>query len=89
MLVQKGIFVHTPINLLISLLRDYLLFQAIFGTFYQKLQGGFFVCLFLSAGVFIAIVLKRSYVWGVYKPNAHLLGDFSVHIMATHLIIAS
>lgn len=88
MLVQKGIFVHTPINLLISLLRDYLLFQAIFGIFYQKLQGGFF-CLFLSAGVLTAIVLKRSYVWGVYKLNAHLLGDFSVHKMATHLIIAS
>lgn len=60
MLEQKGFFVHTPINLLISLLRDYLLFQAIFGIFCQKLQG-----FFLSAGVLIVIVLKRSYVWDV------------------------
>ena len=58
MLGQKEFFVHTAINLLISLLRDYLLFQAIFGIVYQKLQLFFF---FLSAGVLIVIML-RSYV---------------------------
>ena len=57
MLGQKEFFVHTAINLLISLLRDYLLFQAIFGIVYQKLQLFFF----LSAGVLIVIML-RSYV---------------------------
>lgn len=44
MLGQKEFFVHTPINLLISLLRDYLQFQAIFGIVYQKLQVFFFKC---------------------------------------------
>lgn len=57
MLGQKEFFVHTAINLLISLLRDYLLFQAIFGIVYQKLQLFFF----LGAGVLIVITL-RSYV---------------------------
>lgn len=53
-LVQKGFFVHAATNSLISLQKDYLLLQAIFGIFYQKLKD--FLLFFLSVEVLIMIV---------------------------------